>query len=365
MREDMAESRVCTNVGSSKSGRRKDASTRRRRRLRCCIWVVFVPAGVVGVSFLWGCCLMTKMPGTGYKGPLPALTDSQTALADELKNDVEELADRIGERNLWHYSNYMDSADFIESMLTKAGCAVARQDYEVMEKTCYNITGEMPGARSADEIVLIGAHYDSFRGTCGANDNGSAVAAALALARRLADKESDRTLRFVFFANEEPPFFQTEDMGSWVYAKGCRARGDNIIAMLSLETMGYYSDEPKSQNYPFPFSLFYPSTGNFIAFVSNMGPSKQLLREVMGSFRQNCRFPSVGAAIPGGVAGVGWSDHWAFWQEGYRAIMITDTAPFRYEHYHTAGDTPDRIDYERLARVVSGLEAVILEMARI
>jgi len=314
----MAESRICTDAGSGKSGRRKNACIRRRRRLRRCIWVVFVSAGVVGASFLWGC----SMSGAGYNGPLPALTDSQAAIADELKSDVETIAGRIGERNVWHYSNYMDSADFIESMLTQAGCAVARQGYEVMEKTCYNIVG-------------------------GANDNGSAVAAALALARRLADKKSDRTLRFVFFANEEPPFFQTEDMGSRVYARGCRAGGDNIIAMLSLETMGYYSDEPKSQNYPFPFSLFYPSTGNFIGFVSNMGPSKQLLHKVIASFKQNCRFPSVAAAIPGGVAGVGWSDHWAFWQEGYRAIMITDTAPFRYEHYHTAGDTPDKIDYER------------------
>ncbi len=365
MGEDMAESRVCTDVGSNGSGRRKDASIRRRRRLRCCIWMVFMPASVVGVAILWGCSLMTKMPGAGYKGPLPALTDSQAALADELKSDVEKLADRIGERNVWHYSNYMDSADFIESTLTKAGCDVVRQGYEVMEKTCFNVAGEIPGGKNPDEIVLIGAHYDSLRGTCGANDNGSGVAAALALARRLADKASDRTLRFVFFANEEPPFFRTEDMGSWVYARGCRARGDNILAMLSLETMGCYSDEPKSQNYPFPFSLFYPSTGDFIGFASNMGPSKQLLHEVITSFRQNCRFPSVAAAIPGGVPGVGWSDHWAFWQEGYRAIMITDTAPFRYEHYHTAGDTPDKIDYERLARVVSGLEAVILELASI
>lgn len=320
-----------------------------------------MPASFVGVIFLWGC----SVPGTRHKGPLPVLTDSQAALADELKNDVEKLADQIGERNVWHYSNYMESADFIESMLKKAGYAVHRQSYEVMGKTCYNVAGQIPGAKKPDEVILIGAHYDSLRGTVGANDNGSAVAAGLALARRLADKKSDRTLRFVFFANEEPPFFQTEDMGSWVYARGCRARGDNIIAMLSLETMGCYSDEPKSQNYPFPFSLFYPSTGNFIGFVSNMGPSKQLLHEVTASFRQNCRFPSVGAAIPGGVPGAGWSDHWSFWQEGYRAIMITDTAPFRYKHYHTTSDTTDKIDFERLARVVSGLEAVILELASI
>jgi hypothetical protein len=122
--------------------------------------------------------------------------------------------------------------------------------------------------------------------------------------------------------------------------------------------MGYFSDEPGSQQYPFPFSLFYPDRGNFIAVVGNTS-SRALVRRVVRQFRERARFPSEGAAVPGFITGVGWSDHWSFWQVGYKAAMITDTAPFRFAHYHEATDTPDKLDYERLARVVEGLVHVV------
>ena len=206
------------------------------------------------------------------------------------------------------------------------------------------------------------AHYDSAPGTPGANDNGSAVASLLTLARRFAGQPQPRTLRFVFFVNEEPPFFQTAAMGSWVYAKECRRRHDRIVGMWSLETMGYYSDAKGSQHYPFPFSLFYPDTGNFIGFVAN-SQSGELLKRTIGGFRKHAQFPSEGVAAPDVVPGLGWSDHWSFWQEGYPAVMITDTALFRYPHYHEATDTPDRLDYDRLGRVVDGLTAVVRDLA--
>ena len=196
----------------------------------------------------------------------------------------------------------------------------------------------------------------------GANDNASGVAVLLALARALSPEKAARTLRFVAFANEEPPHFQNESMGSWAYALSCQQRGDDIVAMISLETMGYYSDEEDSQSYPFPMSAAYPSTGSFIGFVGNVA-SRHLVRRVVGSFREHAAFPSEGAALPSWIPGVGWSDHWSFWQAGYRAIMVTDTAPFRYPHYHTEQDTPDKLDYERLARVTLGLEKVIRELA--
>ena len=132
--------------------------------------------------------------------------------------------------------------------------------------------------------------------------------------------------------------------------------------MYSLETIGYFSDEKDSQKYPPPFSLFYPSTGNFIGFVGNT-ESSPLVSWTVGSFRQHARFPSEGAAVPARITGVGWSDHWSFWQVGYRALMITDTAPFRYPHYHLKSDTPDKIDFARMARVVAGLKKVIGELA--
>ncbi len=309
-----------------------------------------------------GYYLMIRMPGKSYTGQLPALTDKQILLRDELADDVKKLADKIGERNVWHYKQLVDAGNFLEDSLIQAGYKIRRQEYETQGKVCWNIEAEKKGTRYPEQIIVIGAHYDSVYGTAGANDNASGVAATLALARCFADSTNLRTLRFVLFVNEEPPFYHTDQMGSMVYAKDCRAKGDNIIAMLSLETIGCYSDEPKSQRYPFPFSLIYPSTGNFIGFISNLGNSRKLLNFVISSFRRNCKFPSEGGAIPQIVAGISWSDHWSFWQHGYPAIMVTDTALFRYQYYHSPGDTIDKIDYDRMAIVVSGLESVIAEL---
>jgi hypothetical protein len=152
-------------------------------------------------------------------------------------------------------------------------------------------------------------------------------------------------------------------MGSRVHAARARQRGDDIVAMFSLETIGYYSDTPGSQQYPPPFSLLYPDRGNFIGFVGDLS-SRALVRSSIRTFRETTPFPSEGLAAPRFVKGVGWSDQWAFWQEGYPGIMITDTAPFRYPHYHEPTDTPDRLDYNRMARVVAGLRRVVEEQAR-
>jgi Zn-dependent M28 family amino/carboxypeptidase len=301
------------------------------------------------------------MPGKSYAGPLPALTDQEFALRDELVKDVEKLAAEIGERNVWTYANLAAAADFIEAELTKAGCKPRRQNFTAAGKTCSNIEVEIRGTTDPDKIVIIGAHYDTAPGSPGGNDNASGVAAALALARRFAEQSCRRTLRFVFFANEEPPFFQTGQMGSLVYAKRCKEKGENIVAMLSLETIGYYTDQPNSQTYPFPFNLIYPSTGNFLGFVGDLS-SRKLLYTVIASFRRHCKFPSEGGAIPQFVTGITWSDQWSFWQSGYPAIMLTDTAPFRYPHYHAEADTADNLCYDELARVTSGLQSVIHDL---
>ena len=307
--------------------------------------------------------MMFGMPGKSHRGPLPPLSEGEVALRDALKRDLETLARDIGERNVYTCEKLNAAADFVELSLRAAGCPVERQAYEVLGKTCCNIEAQLPGTDKADEIVIIGAHYDSLQGTVGANDNGTGVAAVLALARAFAGVRGSRTLRFVAFANEEPPFFQTPLMGSLVYAKRCRERNENIVAMLSLETIGYYSDEKGSQKYPFPFDLFYPSVGNFIAFVGNTRSAK-LVRQVVGSFRQRAQFPSQGGALPEMVAGIAESDQWAFWQQGYPAVMVTDTAPFRYPYYHTTEDTIDKVDFDRFTRVVAGLEGVVNDLTR-
>jgi hypothetical protein len=239
---------------------------------------------------------MIRMPGKSYSGPLPALTDSQAALADELQREVTVLAGEIGPRCLTFPEALEKSAQHIEDELTKAGFVVQRQEFEVHGQTCANVIAEIPGKTRSSEIVVVGAHYDSCYETPAANDNGSGVAATLALARRFSLSGSslahrpgqpDRTLRFVFFVNEEPPYFQTDDMGSLVYARACKAKNEHIVAMLSLETIGYYRDEPGTQRYPIaPIGWVYPGTGNFISFVGNFS-SRDMVRKAIATFRSS------------------------------------------------------------------------------
>lgn len=305
---------------------------------------------------------MIPMPGQSHQGPLPPLTDGQRILEQELRSHVQMLAGQIGERNVFCHDKLVMATDYIRTTLSGFGYEVKRQSYEVGGFGCENVEAEVQGSLRPDEIIVIGAHYDSVQGSPGANDNASGVAAMLALARAFAKIRQARTLRFVAFTNEEPPLFQTRYMGSRVYAKRSRERGETISLMLSLETIGYYSDEPGSQHLLFPLNLIYPSTGNFIAFVSNV-ENGFLVRQLVGSFRRQAQFPSEGGALWGLVPGVGWSDHWAFWKEGFPAVMVTDTAPFRYPAYHLNSDRPELVQYERMARVVSGLQAVIAEKA--
>jgi hypothetical protein len=325
-------------------------------------WVIISLGGLVVAAALLlvvGWWVFLRMPGRSYSGELPPPTQAEVELAHELRRHVEALATEIGERNAQRPEALEAAAEYVARELAKAGYAPRRHEYDAYGRTFANVEAELAGG---DEIVIIGAHYDSERGTPGADDNASGVAAMLALARVMHGRQVERTVRFVAFANEEQPHFQTQAMGSWRYAQRSRARGEDIVAMLSLESMGYYSDAPGSQHYPPPLSLAYPSRGNFIGFVGNVR-SRKLTRRAVATFRDAVRFPSEGAALPEAVPGVGWSDHWAFWQEGYRAIMVTDTAPFRNPHYHRGTDTPDTLDYDRLARVVVGLEAVIAELA--
>jgi hypothetical protein len=315
------------------------------------------------IILVGGGLMISGMPGKSFEGPLPPLGPEEKRLEKNLKEHVETLASKIGERN-WFKPGKIEAAEnYISERFQELGYTPHRLPFTAEQTEFANIEVEIPGINQPEEILIIGAHYDTAVGCPGANDNGSAVAAMLECARLFKEKEQapSKTIRFVAFTNEEPPFFMTENMGSRVYARRCRQKNENIIGMIAFETIGYYSDEPGSQHYPFPLSLFYPDTGNFIAFVGNWN-SRKLVREAINSFRNHASFPSEGAAAPEFLTGIGWSDHWAFWQEGYPGIMITDTALFRYPWYHTPEDTPDKLDYERLARVTSGLAKMIEEL---
>jgi len=320
------------------------------------MWVVFLL--VVTASVWW----MTAMPGRSHSGPLTPLSEAEHELRERLQRHVRTLAGEIGERNVFRPEALAYSARYLEERLRESGHTVTREAFTAASVDVHNLVVERRGATRPDEIVVVGAHYDSVMGSPGANDNATGTAALLEIARSLATQQPVRTVRCVFFVNEEPPFYLTEEMGSLVHALGAGQRGEKIVAMLSIETIGYYTDRERSQHYPFPFGLLYPSKGDFVGFVGNLG-SRSLVRRTIGSFRRAGVFPSEGLAAPGWIPGVGWSDHWSFWQEGYPAVMVTDTAVFRYGPYHTREDTPDKVIYDRLARVVGGLERVVADLA--
>jgi hypothetical protein len=304
-----------------------------------------------------------QMPGRSCRGPDTCLTGADQLLLERLQGHVCTLAETVGERHLWRFANLEAAASYIDTSLTEIGYEVTAQEYVVEGKWVRNLQAEIAGAAAAEEIVLIGAHYDSVPGSPGANDNASGVAVLLEMARLLANARPARTIRFVAFVNEEPPLFKSRYMGSRVYARQSRQQQEAIAAMISLETIGYYTCDQNSQAFPFfPLRFFYPTTGDFVAFVSNFA-SRHLLFQSLAAFRRQAAIPSEGLVAPGWLVGVDWSDHWAFWKEGYPAIMVTDTALFRYPYYHSHQDTPEKLDYAGLTKVALGLTQMVAELA--
>lgn len=296
-------------------------------------------AGSIGGLLVY----MTSMPGRSHSGALPALSGEGRALSLRLRLHVAALA--ANERN----ADLETPARYIEAAFAAQGYQPESQHFESGGRRVRNIeAGSGP--------IVVGAHYDSVPGSPGANDNASGVAVLIELAAM------GLPVRFVAFANEEMPYFTGPEMGSWVWAKRARERGEPVRAMYSLEMLGYYRDAPGSQRYPPPLGLLYPDRADFIAFVGDLG-ARGLVRSSIKAFREKSLFPSEGVAAPGLIPGVTWSDHWSFRRHGFPAIMITDTAFNRYPHYHLPSDTPDKLDYERMARVTLGLAEMLKELA--
>jgi len=302
------------------------------------------------------------MPGSSFKGPLAPLTPEQERLRDLLRTHVSALAQGIGERNMQKPESLEKSARYVEAALEGLELEPARHTYLVDGVAVSNIEAELPGTGLKDEIVVIGAHYDSFWETPGADDNASGVAVLLVLADMLRDQGLERTVRLVAFVNEEPPHFKNESMGSLRYARRCAERNEDVVAMMALEMLGVYVEKSGVQKYPPLLQYAYPASGDFVGFVGDFR-SGGLVRDAVGVFRETTDFPSEGLVGPAWINGVDFSDHWSFWQAGYRAMMVTDTAFFRNILYHTVSDTPDSLDYDRMARVAAGLARVVVALA--
>jgi Zn-dependent M28 family amino/carboxypeptidase len=308
------------------------------------------------------------MPERDRSESKPISEEAVMKLAASLESDVRYLSETIGERNMHRRGTMEVASSWIELRFQESGVHPQRETYQLSRgvysgQSADNIVAELPGTDQADEIIIIGAHYDTVPGSPGANDNGTAVASLLALAEYFAEKPQKRTVRFVAFANEEPPFFKTEDMGSYAYARQMSDRGEKVTAMFSMDGLGYYSEEPGSQGYPLPgIGWIYPSRANFIAFVTRFS-DLGLMKRSLKAFRESTELPAEGVALPGLVPGTDWSDHWSFWQHDIPAFLITDTLPYRDPHYHTANDMPDNIDFNKLSQLNIGLRSVVRELA--
>jgi len=320
----------------------------------------FILIAVLAISFflVGGFFWATSTPGESYSGPASQPADTELAL--RLRQHVETLA--AEPRSLDTPTTIIATTSYLSEQFRAFGYDVRTQ--EVLSPAD-NLIVEINPSNADAQTLIIGAHYDTAGSSPGADDNASGVAALLELARVLKtyDGRSRLRVQLIAFANEEPPYFKTGAMGSYVHAQSIDDP-DRIAGMIALESMGYYSDEPGSQNYPFPLNLRYPSTGNFIAFVGTT-PSRSFLRDAIGEFRNHAHIPSVGGTMPGIVQGVDWSDHWGYSRVGIPAFMVTDTAPFRNPHYHRASDTPETLDYARLALVVEALEQTIEAMMEV
>jgi Zn-dependent M28 family amino/carboxypeptidase len=279
---------------------------------------------------------------------------------DRIKKNVMDivafLAGEIGQRSWKDLDKLAASADFIESRMQASGCRTEQQHFPFRDNTYTNIITEIAGTDpNCQEILVVGAHYDSCEGTPGADDNASGIAGLLELARLTREKPLRRTVRYIAYCLEEPPAYMTKHMGSYVHAESLHHEGTKVFGMISLEMLGYYSDEEGSQYYPSSlFKPFYPNTGNFIAFVGNFS-SRGFSNTVKSAFTSISSFPVESLNGFSIIPGVDFSDHRNYWKFGYPGFMITDTSFYRNPNYHDSGDLPDTLDYDRLAALTKSL----------
>lgn len=281
-----------------------------------------------------------------------------------LYGHVEHLSVTIGSRSVYEYDALNAAKEYILSCLKSMGHAPLLQDYPYRDRIFSNIIVSIPGKTSPGEIVLIGAHYDTVAGTPGADDNASAVALLLEMCRLLPHETPDRTLRIVFFALEEPPVFRSDFMGSAVHARDARSRQENIVVMISLEMLGYFSDHEGGQSFPFPLmSLIYPTTPDFVAVVGNLS-SRGLVNKIATSMKKTGGIGIETLSTISFVPGIDFSDHRSFWKYGYPAAMITDTAFYRNPNYHTEKDTIDTLDFIRMNTLLHALVQMAKDLSR-
>ncbi len=288
---------------------------------------------------------------------------NETELSESLFKHVDCLAGLIGPRHLGKPKTIVATIGYITQQLTDMGYTVAEEHFDALGKKATNLVAEVKGHRRPEEIVLVGAHYDTVYSTPGADDNASAVAVLLETARMLKMEHEgrgpSRTLRLVAFACEGPPYFNVGEMGSQHHARCSRGRGDKIVGMVCLEMLGYFSNEPGSQLVPDTIPKFlhwlFPKRANFLVAVGNLNSIKLCWGFRRGFKKWARKMPLFSICLPEIVNEIRLSDNSSFWDQGYPALMITDTSFLRNPHYHAASDTPETLDYDTMAIVALGV----------
>jgi len=292
------------------------------------------------------------------KNPQRALSTDMNPVVDvgTLQAHVDVLTEGLGGfRNPEHFQILERAAEYIRAQLEGFGYDVDDQEFQVEGVTYRNLVAGF-GPLDAP-IVVFGAHYDVCGDQPGADDNASAVAGLLEVARLLQVHRPEISYRIelVAFSLEEPPFFRTENMGSAIHAQSLIERGADVQAMICLEMIGFFDDRPGSQTFPAPgLGLLYSTTGNGIVVVGDV-KSRRLTGDVKGRMAGASSIPVYSINAPASVPGLDFSDHLNYWQKGWPAVMITDTAFYRNPNYHEPTDTAETLDYPRMAEVIKGV----------
>ena len=283
------------------------------------------------------------------QGETPPLVNSAN-----LEKHVRMLAETLPPRSD-DVEDLLESADYIAAQFEKYQTGVERQIFSVRGVKYQNVIAHIPGTNPDKQKVVIGAHYDVADQLPGADDNASGVAGLLELARIYAQHPPQHPTELVAYALEEPPYFRTEYMGSFHHARQLKENGETIAMMICLEMIGYFSDQEGSQDYPAKFmTSMYPTTGNYIALVSDFA-NINLTRQFKKAMLATSRLPVESINAPAILPGIDFSDHQNYWKHGFPALMVTDTAFYRNKNYHTENDTPDTLNYQKMADVIDGV----------
>lgn len=279
-----------------------------------------------------------------------------------IEQHLHLLTREIGERSVHRWENHAETRDTLQEIFQRIGLQTTLETYEYAGKSVANVIAEINPGRQPAQRYLVGAHYDTVAGTVGADDNASGVAVLLELATVLQENRSlldpDLSIRLVAFALEEPPVFSTSYMGSKVHARAMKANQEHLTGMICLEMVGFTCHRKGCQSYPFPLQFMnYPQTGDFIGIVGNF-QSRKFTAALMDAFQHNPALPAISLSVPFNgwlMPAIRLSDHAPFWDQGFNAVMITDTAFYRNPHYHRPSDTIDTLDTGFMAELVRSL----------